>query len=763
MAIRLWLITRLLVLALIAVVGADRADARAIKWARSGDALTLDPHAQNEGPTHALGHQIYEPLIVRDNLGKAVPALAESWSITTDPLVWEFKLRKGVTFHDGSPFTADDVIYSFNRARQPTSDMKSLLSSVDVMTKVDDHTLRIKTKGPNPIFPSNLNNLLIMSRGWTEKHGAGTVQDFKGKKDNYAVLNANGTGPYELVSRVPDVKTELKRNDNYWGKGQVPLEITEITYLPIQSDAARTAALLSGEVDFVQDMPVGELEKIASNPKLRVNVGPENRSIFLGLNVGDPELKSSDVKGRNPFADKRVRAAINMTVNRAQIQKVTMRGQSLPTGTIVPPGVNGYTKELDIIPAADPAKAKALMAEAGFADGFTVTFNCPNDRYVNDEAICKAIATQLATIGIKANLVAEFEDAVFSAAGAQSAGNRPLSSRLGRADLRQPLYLRVPVSHPHRQGGRLECDPLLQPRDRRADRGAHQGDRSHQARPDDGLDLEGAAGRDDLHSDTYPDAGLRDEARSRHRRRHLEPAEDEVRQGEEASAVDALHFPGQAGRDRELSILLLDDLSIGAVLGQHLALFLDRAPLLVEVARHRAAQGRIGDPVGTIGGGRQVAAGKLVLALGTGLDPRQLVADGVVDRLVVAELEMQAGVVLDRAPVAAVQAVAADQVERARHRPPIAHGEDQQAAIGHRLAQPGEEFAIEVGPAPLAAARVHVEGEERVPVGFGDVRAPAGGRSRARRSPPASAPCGSPCACAMTSRPGIRRTSRSPD
>jgi peptide/nickel transport system substrate-binding protein len=407
MAIRLWLITRLLVLALIAVVGADRADARAIKWARSGDALTLDPHAQNEGPTHALGHQIYEPLIVRDNLGKAVPALAESWSITSDPQVWEFKLRKGVTFHDGGPFTADDVIYSFNRARQPTSDMKSLLSSVDVMTKVDDHTLRIKTKGPNPIFPSNLNNLLIMSKGWTEKHGAGTVQDFKGKKDNYAVLNANGTGPYELVSRVPDVKTELKRNDNYWGKGQVPLEITEITYLPIQSDAARTAALLSGEVDFVQDMPVGELEKIASNPKLRVNVGPENRSIFLGLNVGDPELKSSDVKGRNPFADKRVRAAINMTVNRAQIQKVTMRGQSLPTGTIVPPGVNGYTKELDIIPAADPAKAKALMAEAGFADGFTVTFNCPNDRYVNDEAICKAIATQLATIGIKANLVAE--------------------------------------------------------------------------------------------------------------------------------------------------------------------------------------------------------------------------------------------------------------------------------------------------------------------------------------------------------------------
>lgn len=147
MRIRPWL--QVSASAAIALAVATGADARAIKWARSGDALTLDPHAQNEGPTHALGHQIYEPLIIRDNLGKAAAALAESWGITADPLVWEFKLRKNVTFHDGSPFTADDVIYSFDRARQPTSDMKSLLSSVDTMVKVDDLTLRIKTRGPN--------------------------------------------------------------------------------------------------------------------------------------------------------------------------------------------------------------------------------------------------------------------------------------------------------------------------------------------------------------------------------------------------------------------------------------------------------------------------------------------------------------------------------------------------------------------------------------------------------------------------------------
>ena len=389
------------------------ANARAIKWARAGDALTLDPHAQNEGPTHVLSHQIYEPLILRDGQGKQVPALAESWTITADPLVWEFKLRRGVVFHDGSPFTVDDVIYSFDRARQPNSDMKALLVSVDTMTRADDWTLRIKTKGPNPTFPSNLNNLFIMSKAWTEKNKTGRVQNFKDKESTFAALNANGTGPFILVSRTPDVSTVLKRNDKYWGIGTVPLEITGITYLPVKSDAARVEALLSGEVDFVQDVPVAEIEKLSVAPNILVNVGPENRAIFLGLNAGDPELKSSDVKGRNPFADKRVRTAINMTVNRAAIQKTTMRGQSLPTGTIVPPGVNGYSKALDVIPTPDPVKAKALMQEAGYADGFSVTLNCPNDRYINDEAVCQAIVTQLAPLGIRVNLVAQSKTTYF--------------------------------------------------------------------------------------------------------------------------------------------------------------------------------------------------------------------------------------------------------------------------------------------------------------------------------------------------------------
>jgi peptide/nickel transport system substrate-binding protein len=386
---------------------AVEATARSIKVARTGDSLTLDPHAQNEGPTHALAHQIYEPLVIRDAAGKMLPALAVSWGITADPLVWEFKLRPGVKFHDGTPFTVDDVIFSYNRALQPTSDMKQLLSSVDQMTKVDDFTLRIKTKGPNPLLPNNLGDLFIMSKAWTEKNNATKVQDFKAKEENFSVRNANGTGPFVLVTREPDVKTVMKRNDAYWGLATTPNDITELTFMPLKTDATRVAALLSGEVDFVQDVPVQDIERLRQDQKLQVKIGAENRSIFLGMNVGDAELSTSDIKGKNPFADKRVRQAINMTVNRAAIQRVVMRGQSIPTGIIAPPGVNGYTRELDQIPAADAAKAKALITEAGYPNGFAVSFHCPNDRYVNDEAICQAVVGQLAPLGIKASLVSQ--------------------------------------------------------------------------------------------------------------------------------------------------------------------------------------------------------------------------------------------------------------------------------------------------------------------------------------------------------------------
>jgi peptide/nickel transport system substrate-binding protein len=383
------------------------ADARSVKWARSGDSLTLDPHAQNEGPTHTLAHQIYEPLIIRDHTGKQLPALATSWGVTSDPNVWEFKLRSGVKFHDGADFDADDVVFSIERAMQPTSDMKGLLTSVESVTKVDAMTVRIKTKGPNPLLANNLGDLFIMDKGWSEKNNVLKVQDFKNKEENFAVRNANGTGPFVLVSREPDARTVMKRNDNYWGKGQVPLEITEVIYTPIKADATRVAALLSGNVDFVQDLPVQDIERLKQDKALRVSSGPENRTIFFGFNVGDADLKSDNVEGKNPFADVRVRQAMNMAVNRTAIQRVVMRGESVPTGVIMPPFVNGWTKELDAAPATDVAGAKKLLTDAGYPNGFTTTLHCPNDRYVNDEAICQAAVGMWGAIGIKVNMVSQ--------------------------------------------------------------------------------------------------------------------------------------------------------------------------------------------------------------------------------------------------------------------------------------------------------------------------------------------------------------------
>ncbi len=386
---------------------ATAANAETLRWARAGDSLTLDPHAQNEGPTHTLAHQIYEPLLQRDMQGQIIPALATSWQPTEDPTIWEFKLREGVTFHDGSPFTAEDVVFSMNRAKMPASDMKELLASVTEVVPVDDYTIQIKTGGANPILPSNLTNLFIMDKDWSEANGVETPQDFEGGEETFAVRNANGTGAFMVDSREPDTRTVLTANPDYWGIGQFPLEVTEIVFTPIQDQATRVAALLSGEVDFIQDVPVQDLARVDADDALQVVTAPQNRVIFFGMNVGDDDLVNDSVEGANPFADRRVREAMNIAINREAIQQVVMRGQSRPAGVIMPPFVNGWTQELDAYPETDIEAAKALMEEAGYGDGFEVTLHCPNDRYINDEAICQAIVGMMGQIGITTNLVAQ--------------------------------------------------------------------------------------------------------------------------------------------------------------------------------------------------------------------------------------------------------------------------------------------------------------------------------------------------------------------
>ncbi|HEY8564384.1 MAG TPA: ABC transporter substrate-binding protein [Beijerinckiaceae bacterium] len=383
------------------------AEARTLRWARSQDATTLDPHSGNTGPNHVMGHNLYEPLVIRGFDGKLQGALATSWRVLpNDPTVWEFKLRPNVKFHNGNAFTADDVVFSIKRAMKPAADMKSLLVSVEDAIKVDDVTVHLKTKGPNPLLVNNLTNLFIMDKEWSEANNAADPQNLKEKTENGATRNAVGTGPFTLVSREPDVRTVMKRNDAYWGASEYNHGVTEIVYRPIPEAATRVAALLSGEIDYLQDVPVQDIQRLQNSQGIRVNAGPENRPIFLGMNMGLPELRSSDVKGKNPFADVRVRQAINTAINREAIQRVTMRGQSEPIGIIATRFINGYDKAIDTWPKNDVAAAKKLLADAGYPNGFSVTLHTTNDRYVNDEGIAQAVVAMLGQIGIKTTLVA---------------------------------------------------------------------------------------------------------------------------------------------------------------------------------------------------------------------------------------------------------------------------------------------------------------------------------------------------------------------
>ena len=449
---------------------AGAADARAIKWARSGDALTLDPHAQNEGPTHNLLHLIYEPLILRDRTGKLLPTLATSWQIREDdPTMWEFKLRQGVKFHNGNTFNADDVVFSLERALQPTSDMKGLLTFIDKVSKVDDHTVHIKTKGPNPLVPNYLTNLYMMDKEWAEANNTITVQDYKDKKDNFAVRNANGTGAYTLVSREQDVKTVLKRNDGYWGKGEFPVGITEITYLTIKSDATRVAALLSGEVDFVQDVPVQDIDRLEKTPSLKVNLGPENRTIFLGHGRRLARAQDLQRQGQEPVR-RQARAPGHQHGDRPRGHQARGHARPVGAGRRDRPAVRQRLHQ----GARRPAQGRCRQGQ-GAAQGRRLSGRLPGHAQLPQRPLHQRRghlpgghrhAGQDRHQGEPGGAA---EGAALHADPEAAAGDRVLSAGLGRADLRLPLHLLVPLPHPLRQGRHLERDALLQSRRRQED------------------------------------------------------------------------------------------------------------------------------------------------------------------------------------------------------------------------------------------------------------------------------------------------------
>lgn len=380
------------------------ADAKTFRWANDGDVNSMDPYTRQETFLLSFMANIYEPLVRRDRDLELEPALAEKWE-QTSPTSWRFTLRQGVKFSDGTPFTADDVLFSVERVRAKGSNLQSVIASVAEVRKIDDHTVDFITKAPDPILPQGLTNWAMMSKAWAEKNNATTPADLTSREENFATRNAMGTGPFKLVSREPDRRTVLEPNAGWWDKPQHNLTRVELNI--IANDATRVAALLSGEVDMLYTVPPQDVERIRRAQNTQILQGPELRTIYLGLDQMRDELLKSDVKGKNPFKDVRVRKAFYHAIDIEAIKSRVMRGQSRPTGQIFGPGVNGFEEANDTRYKYDPETARKLLAEAGYPNGFSVTLDCPNDRYVNDEAICTAVVSMLARAGVKVTLNAQ--------------------------------------------------------------------------------------------------------------------------------------------------------------------------------------------------------------------------------------------------------------------------------------------------------------------------------------------------------------------
>src|SRR3990172_4687775 len=386
-----------------AALSAAPAHAVTLKWAAQNDVITLDPHSQNHATTNGIMQHVYEGLVRYSKKFQVEPSLATGWKEVARK-EWRFTLRKNVKFHDGSPFTADDVVFFYGRIMQPQGTMQIYVAGVKEVRKVDDFTVDLILSGPNPVLLRNLVDFRVMSKAWSAKNRSENVQDYKGKEDTYASRNTNGTGPYVLKLWEPEKRILMQANAAWWDK--IEGNVTEVIYTPIRSDATRVAALLSGDVDLLTDMPTQDVARMRNDPKLKVLDGHEVRTIFIGMDQFSPELKYSNIKGKNPFKDIRVRKALNLAVDREAIRRVTMRGLSLPAAIMVAPGVHGHSPELDKVLAADVEGARKLLAEAGYPNGFEFTLDCPNNRYVNDEEICQALVGMWAKAGLKVKLLA---------------------------------------------------------------------------------------------------------------------------------------------------------------------------------------------------------------------------------------------------------------------------------------------------------------------------------------------------------------------
>jgi peptide/nickel transport system substrate-binding protein len=371
------------------------AQAETFRYAFRVDPASLDPQAIAETFTLSWLGQVYEPLVGRDEKLKLAPALAVKWE-QPDPLTWRFTLRPNVKFHGGEPFTADDVVFTINRVKMEGSDMAYTVGTVKEVKKIDDLTVDMILEKPNPILPYQITSTYMMSKSWSEANQAAKPASVKGKIENFASTNTNGTGPFKIKSRQAGVRTVLEPHAGWWDKPAHNL--TEVVFTPIQADATRVAALLSGEVDMVYPVPQQDVARIKSTGQHDVLQGNELRTIFLNMDQKRDELLESNIKGKNPLKDVRVRKAIYQAIDIEAIKDRIMGGSSSITGIMVAPGVTGYDAKLDTRYPFDLAASKKLLEEAGYKDGFEMGMDCPNDRYVNDEKICQAVVGMLARV-----------------------------------------------------------------------------------------------------------------------------------------------------------------------------------------------------------------------------------------------------------------------------------------------------------------------------------------------------------------------------
>ncbi|MEW8974313.1 MAG: ABC transporter substrate-binding protein [Tissierellaceae bacterium] len=366
----------------------------------AGDAYSLDPYPLNETITNAINNHLYDTLVEADSELHIQPALAETWDISDDAKTWIFNLRKDVKFHNGNDFTADDVIYSFDRSKEEPSAFKYCLSTVESYEKVDDHTVKVVCIEPNALLLAHLKDLMILDK-----------ETCDGQTDEWIALNPNGTGRYKFVEHVRGDKIVFERNEGFWG--ELP-EVEKVTFKPITNEGTRTANMVSGAVDLVVDVPVRDIETLKSNKDIEIVDRPSLRIMYLNL-AGWTDTPSKDAKmplkapdGSNPLKDIRVREAMYRAINEEEIIEKIMNTYATPASSYIPEGFNGYNKEIKRL-EYDPQLAEKLLDEAGYlkqSDGyrFEVTLDASNDRYVNDGEIATAIAGYFEKVGIKVNL-----------------------------------------------------------------------------------------------------------------------------------------------------------------------------------------------------------------------------------------------------------------------------------------------------------------------------------------------------------------------